>query len=74
MIEVEKYLTKEGKYTIAEDDNLFEKGYLDSMGILELISIIEDISNQEFNPEVFSAENFETIDAINKLIAIEFND
>jgi acyl carrier protein len=62
------FLSKNGKYKINENDDLFLLGYLDSMGILELIAIIEDETGSEFEPEFFMAENFKTIKIIQDLI------
>jgi len=74
MNEVEIFLTKEGKYTIDKDDNLFDKGFLDSMGVLEVISIIEEVGDLEFDPEFFIIENFKTLNSIEELILKEIND
>lgn len=72
--EIKKHITKDNKYQININDNLFEAGYLDSMGILEVISIIEKKSGKEFDPEVFIADNFKTLKDIENLINTEIND
>ena len=36
------YLTKDGAHVINVDEDLFFKGLLDSLGVLEVISIIEE--------------------------------
>lgn len=74
MDEVKKLITKNGELEISNDENLFENGYLDSMGVFEVISLIEDITGKDFNPDNFTAENFATFNAIDDLIIREFND
>jgi len=68
------FLSKDGQHEINENDDLFLLGYLDSMGILELIAIIESETGNEFKSEFFMAENFRTIEAIQKLITRELSD
>jgi acyl carrier protein len=68
------YLTKDGAHVINVDEDLFFKGLLDSLGVLEVISIIEEEGGIEFNPEFFIVENFQTINAIEALIISEIND
>ena len=74
MSEVISYLTKDGKYDIRKHDNLFDKGLLDSMGVLEIISIIEEASGIDFDPEFFIIENFKSINSIERFILQEAND
>lgn len=74
MQNVESYISKDGEYDIDKDDNLFEKGLLDSMGIIEVISIIEDISGKDLDPELIIMENFKTLNLINQFISKEIND
>ena len=72
--EIKSYITKNGQYDIKIDENLFENGLLDSMGVLEVISLIEDASGKDFNPELFIMENFQTLNSINKFILKEIDD
>ena len=51
----------------AGDDNLFNAGLLDSMGVLDLVYHIEEKMGVQIDPEDISEENFKTIDAIASL-------
>ncbi len=48
----------------ADDDNLFNNGLLDSMGVLELVYHLETKLNIEVDPDDISESNFRTIDSI----------
>jgi len=68
------FLSKDGEYSISKEENLFENGFLDSMGVLEIISLIEEMSGKDFNPELFIMENFQTINAIEEFLNKELHD
>ncbi len=51
------------------EDNLFEKGALDSMGIISLMTHIENEFKVSVDPEELTEDNFETVAAISKLIS-----
>lgn len=72
--EVERFITKDGEIDVSLDENLLEKALLDSMGIIELISIIEEFSKKEFNPEQFVMDNFKTLGAIKDFLEVELDD
>jgi acyl carrier protein len=48
--------------------NLVEREIIDSLGIFLLVGFIKDSLDVEIQPEDISMENFETIDAIARLI------
>lgn len=48
----------------ADDDNLFNNGLLDSMGVLELVYHLETNLDIEVDPDDISESNFRTIDSI----------
>jgi acyl carrier protein len=48
----------------ADDDNLFNNGLLDSMGVLELVYHLETKLAIEVDPDDISENNFRTIDSI----------
>ena len=56
------------KKPIAANDNLFEKGVLDSMGIVGLITYIEEKLQITIEPEDITEENFATLETIAALI------
>ena len=51
-----------------ENINLFESGILDSMGLIELLTEIEEIFEVTFTSNDISKDNFETVDNIIKFI------
>ena len=50
-------------------ESLLESGLLDSMNILELVAHLQRVYGVEFTTEDMTHRNFETIDAIGKLLA-----
>ena len=56
------------KKPLAVNDNLFDKGVLDSMGIVGLITYLEEKLQAAVEPEDITEENFATIAAIAALL------
>jgi len=56
-----------------EDTLLFEKGILDSTGILELVAFIEDNFNISVKEEDLVIENFLNIKAIDKFLKFKID-
>jgi len=54
--------------TLAEGDNLLENGIIDSMGLLTIISHIEDTFNLRVREEDVVMENFGSIAALNSYV------
>ncbi|MDR4504288.1 MAG: acyl carrier protein [Candidatus Scalindua sp.] len=50
-------------------ESLLESGLLDSMNILELVAHLQRVYGVEFTTDDMTHRNFETIDAIGKLLA-----
>ncbi|GJQ60339.1 MAG: acyl carrier protein [Candidatus Scalindua sp. AMX11] len=50
-------------------ESLLESGLLDSMNIIELVAHLQSVYGVEFSTEDMTHRNFETIDAIGKLLA-----
>ena len=66
---IKDYLNEEFIYDENEDeltDNfpLIEEGIIDSMGIMRIVSWLEDDFDIEINPEDLLLENFENVNAI----------
>ncbi len=57
-------LSRRADKNISETDNLIELGIIDSLGILRLISFLEEQLNVTIKSEYLVAENFESIQAI----------
>jgi acyl carrier protein len=48
--------------------NLLEEEIIDSLGIFTLVSFIEDTFGVSVEPEEVNLDNFETVDAVAKLV------
>ena len=59
---------------LKEDSALFTSGAIDSFGIIELISELENKYKIHLNDEDLSKGNFETVEAIANLIDRKRND
>jgi acyl carrier protein len=68
MKEISLFLTKNNDIEIKESDNLFDLSLLDSMGILEIIAIIEKFTNQDISPDLIVMQNFQSIKNIENLV------
>ncbi|MBL8741740.1 MAG: acyl carrier protein [Myxococcales bacterium] len=53
---------------LTNSDSLLEKGLLDSMALVKLIAFLEERFGVVLGDDEFDPDNFETIDAIAKLI------
>ena len=53
---------------IDENEPLFEKGILDSMGLMQLISFIEERTMLRVPDDEVTRENFETVASIERLV------
>ena len=53
---------------IDENEPLFEKGILDSMGLMQLISFIEEQTRLRIPNEEVTRDNFETVASIERLV------
>lgn len=72
------YITQEMTYDRADlvltgDFRLVEQGVIDSLGILRLISFIEERFDVAMEPEDLMLENFATIDAITNFVVRKLN-
>lgn len=55
-------------YNLAEDENIFEKGFINSMFAMQLVMFVEKEFGFKIGPEDLDFDNFKTINAINSLI------
>lgn len=65
---VRGYFEQFYKQPLAENDNLFVSGALDSMGIVSLIAYIEEHLGVMVDPDDINEENFSTIKNIVSLV------
>ncbi len=56
-----------------ENTSLFEKGIIDSTGVLELVSFIEENYDISINDEELVQDNFLSISAINNFLQKKLN-
>ena len=57
----ENFLFREDTGSLADDDSFLEAGIIDSTGVLELISFLEDTYKIEVTDEEMLPENFDSI-------------
>jgi len=63
-----EFFDSRGKATPADNDDLFEKGIVDSMDLLELVAFLEERHGIAIEQEQMSADNFRSIGNIAALI------
>lgn len=64
-----KFFKNKGIDVKNTNDDLFEKGYIDSMNILEFICFIEEEFGVKFSNEDFISRKFRTIKGISEIIS-----
>lgn len=68
MQKIRKYFQETSDYSPDYHENLFESGALDSFGIVEFLTFLEEKAGAQIELEDITMENFSTIDTICKLI------
>ena len=58
-----------GAVPLKDTDELIEEGILDSMGIMKLLTFLEENFSIRLNEDELVPENFETIEAVTLLVA-----
>ncbi len=58
---MENFLYARPDYVVADDEHLLEKGVVDSMGMVELITFLQDQFGVEPADEEITEENFATL-------------
>jgi acyl carrier protein len=66
---VTKELVPDFKGTLSEDESLLKNGVLDSMRIVKLLAYLEKEFGVEISDDEFDPDNFESLNAIARLIA-----
>jgi acyl carrier protein len=79
MESLDKFLIAEiaadhGKRSLVPDEDLLERGILDSLGVMKLIVFIEKTFGIRVNDEEVVPENFQTINIIAKFIEQKMQD
>jgi len=65
---IQEYFKLSSDYTPSCQENLFESGVLDSFGVVEFLTFIQEKFNAEIPIEDITEENFSTIESISNLI------
>lgn len=65
---IKEFMVDRSGATVDENDLLIRAGIIDSLGIFILISFIEKKFNIKLAPQDVVIENFQTINAISKLV------
>lgn len=60
----ERFLSKVGLLSFADDDSFMEKGIIDSTGVLELVEFIEDNFAVRVEDEDIVPDNLDSLDKI----------
>jgi len=64
----ENLVGKDSQTKIGEDDNLINEGLLDSMGLLKLVTFIEENLGVRISDDNILLENFETVSQIHRFV------
>jgi len=66
---IQSELVKErGRFSLEDNDNLIERGVIDSLGIMKLLAYLEGTFSISISDEELIPDNFETIDAISAFV------
>jgi acyl carrier protein len=65
---IKAYFKKVSDYTPKDEEDLFESGVLDSFGVAEFLTFLEEHLNAQVQLEDITEENFSTVDKITRLI------
>jgi acyl carrier protein len=65
----EKIINSHKQVDLKNSTNLIEEGIIDSLGIMKLLSFIEETFKIQITDEELMPENFETVDSIYQMIA-----
>jgi acyl carrier protein len=66
---VGQFMPEQPHAVIDDEDQLFQRGIIDSLGIFMLLAFLQERFQVEIQPEDVVLENFETVRAITRLIA-----
>jgi len=65
---IREYFKNNSDYVPEEDEDLFENGVLDSYGVVDFLTFLEEELGAKINIEDITMENFSTIQKIVNLI------
>jgi acyl carrier protein len=67
----ENFLYARPDYVVGEDDHLMEKGVVDSMGMIELLTFLQDRFGVEPSDDEITEENFATLARIARFVGVK---
>ena len=70
---IEENFILEGDNHLGDEDSLLEKGFIDSTGVLELVSFLEETYQLKIKDEELVPENLDSIKNILKFVQIKVN-
>jgi acyl carrier protein len=65
---IEKQLVADGRTKISETTPLIEEGIVDSMGLMQIVTFIEERTGLRISDDDVTPDNFETVAAIGRLV------
>ncbi len=73
---IEKYVLAEivgvlGKKTIDPDEDLLEQGIIDSLGLMKLITFMEETFSMKILDEEIIPENFQSLNSMASLVKLQ---
>lgn len=66
---IENFLLGDSSGNLSDDDSFFEKGVIDSTGVLELVGFVEKSFNVKFKDEELIPDNLDSLNKITDFIA-----
>ena len=68
-----EFMTDKPEHHLLDDESLIEKGIIDSLGIMKLVSFLEEEFQIKVRDEEFVPENFETISKLHNYLKTKIN-
>ncbi|HAH19534.1 MAG TPA: acyl carrier protein [Candidatus Omnitrophica bacterium] len=65
---IENFLLGDSSNNLNDEDSFFEKGIIDSTGVLELVSFVEKSFNVKFEDEELIPDNLDSINKVSDFI------
>ena len=70
---LEQIITDQKQVNLEKSTNLIDEGIIDSLGIMKLLTFIEETFGIQISDDELVPENFETIEAICTMVAEKVN-
>ena len=63
-----KFVRGKDRDMVGDDESLFERGIIDSLGLIQLVSFLEDRFKLQVEDEELIPDNFETVNQLKEYI------